>query len=350
MTFKLFDRAAPDKRASVETEYGLETDRGANYIADEELETAVNVAIALGRPLLVSGDPGCGKTELGFAVARKLGLERVYFYSTQSSAAARDVLYEYDAIGRFQSAQVAALEMRAPAVAPADAVLGARVDPRAFIRYAALGRAMLDAHGKQAIKDYVAGDYTPPDLGRQSVVIIDEIDKAPADFPNDLLEQIESFRFRVPEIGAVGMPVLAETVARPLVFITSNSEKQLPDAFLRRCVYCHIPFPSPQRLQEIVENWLARPRNSERFAQVPKGLVAFAAEFGAEFRKYDLQKKPGTAEFINFVTAATLIAASEALSGTFTREQFKTLAVRARYALVKLRADEPAFLEALRAF
>jgi MoxR-like ATPase len=226
--FRHYRRNESDVIQAVEVDSAREKIRGADYQASAELENAVNVAITLGRPLLVSGEPGCGKTEFGFSIARKLGISRLHLFSVKSDSEARSLFYTYDAIGRFHAAQIGRAE-RGEHVAAAQA--------RDFIEYQALGRAILDAHASSDAKRFAAGRYSHPVQPQRSVVIIDEIDKAPRDFPNDLLHEIDQLRFRVPELGSSGGE--AETLAkdeiredlRPIVVITSNSERQLPDAF-----------------------------------------------------------------------------------------------------------------------
>src|SRR5262245_21827164 len=166
-------------------------DKGRRYIFTDELSAAIDVAIGLGRPLLVSGDPGCGKTELGYAIARRLQIPRVHFFSTKSNSEARDLFYTYDAIGRFREAQV-----RVDAnVSPAEAA--------DYIEFQALGRAILDAHRREDVAHLLRGRraYAHPGKPQRSVVIVDEIDKASRDFPNDLLREIEDLSFRVPEMA-----------------------------------------------------------------------------------------------------------------------------------------------------
>jgi MoxR-like ATPase len=300
MAFTVFNREEPDKLEEVELESGPDARRGANYRASEALENAVNVAIALGRPLLVSGEPGCGKTELGFAIARRLGISRLHFYVVKSDSEARSLFYDYDTIGRFHAAQIG---RATNASGPSDAVAA-----RDFIEYRALGRAILDAYPPAEVEHLFAGQYRHPGQPQRSVVVIDEIDKAPRDLPNDWLNEIEQLWFRVPELGFAIGGKAAETPrqrispdAAPFIVITSNSERQLPDAFLRRCVYHHIAFPDGETLAKIIDAHLAM--FGERLAE---GDVRRALDLIDHARKPGFEKRPGTAELIDFVWAVQL--------------------------------------------
>ena len=303
MAFTVFKRAEPDKLLEIELESGLDRNRGAHYRASPSLENAVNVAIALGRPLLVSGEPGCGKTELGFSIARKLGIGRLHFYAVKSDAEARSLFYEYDTIGRFHAAQIGSAAVKG---------IGAHsVDAREFIEYRALGRAILDAHLPDEVVHLIAGRYVHPGQPQQSVVVIDEIDKAPRDFPNDLLNEIDQFWFRVPELAfetgerAPETPKNISADVRPIVVITSNTERQLPDAFLRRCIYHHIGFPDWETLRLIIDARLASVSDQLAINDANKSDsnndVNRAFWLMEQTRQAALEKPPGTAELIDFV-------------------------------------------------
>jgi len=257
------------------------------YLADAGLVHAVNVALVLGQPLLLTGEPGTGKTRLAYNVAAELGYGTPLKFDTKSSSVARDLFYTYDTLSRFQ--------------APKDTGVAA-ID---YLTFNALGSAILLSLPADQRADLMtpelrrAGDGEP----RRSVVVIDEIDKAPRDFPNDLLGEIEHLFFRIPELG--NREVLAAPDLRPVVVITSNSEKHLPDAFLRRCVFYNIEFPKADRLKQIVLLRLAG-----------TSVEAQAAEFGEDFLndvvglftrlregEFALLKKPGTAELLGWVWA-----------------------------------------------
>jgi MoxR-like ATPase len=247
-------------------------DDPAGYVADEGLRDAVNVALALGQPLLVTGEPGTGKTELAASVAHALDLPAPLVFHTKSSSSARDLFYRYDSLRHFHDAQ-----FRADAPS-ADA----------YVEYEALGLAIL-----LAMPPELADPSLPPPLrGRgptRSVVLVDEIDKAPRDLPNDLLDEIEQMAFTVKETGRA---FRADPAFRPIVVLTSNSERVLPDAFLRRCVFYHLTFPTRDRLREIIRRRLP-PANGFTPAMVEHAIAHFE-----RIRALDLRKRPSTAELL----------------------------------------------------
>jgi MoxR-like ATPase len=189
------------------------------YKPSLELRTAINTAIAVGAPLLLTGDSGTGKTQAAYYTAWRLGLDWPLEFSVKSTSQGRDLLYSFDSVRYFRDAWAQA---RAGAEgAPVPAAL----DKRGYVEPGKFWQAL--AHK----------DRTP--LERVKVLLIDEIDKAPKDFPNDLLHELDELRFAVPEIDE---EVVASKDHRPIVFITSNSERRLSELFLRRCVYHHITF------------------------------------------------------------------------------------------------------------
>jgi MoxR-like ATPase len=235
------------------------------YLPDARLVEAVNLAIHLKRPLLIKGEPGCGKTRLAGAVAYELGLPSVVWY-VKSTSQARDGLYTYDAVGRLRDAQIAAAGR-----------FGAEdirhiAEPGLYVRWGPVGRAFQN--------------------DRRTVILIDEIDKADIDFPNDLLLELDEQRFFVEETGQ-------EISAKhpPIVFITSNDEKDLPDAFLRRCLFLYVTFPGAEQLFEIV---------SAHFPTVSPSLVEAAISRFLELREEMYQdkghagKKVSTSELIDW--------------------------------------------------
>ena len=270
-------------------------DDPARYRPHPDLVAAVNTALLLGMPLLVTGEPGCGKTQLGEAVAHALGLRHEKF-ETKSTSQARDVFYAFDVVGRFHARDT-----------------GAAADPRSYIEYMALGRAILLAYPRAEIADLVPRGFDHPGLPSRSVVVIDEVDKASRDFPNDILNEIDRMYFRVPELlplGIRGTPGaddpsrLISGHLRPIVIFTSNSEKKLPDAFLRRCIFFHVPEPGRDELAEIVA---ARLDDKEFSAFIAPGrpFVAEAVDFFVFLRdpRRALAKKPGVAELLNWLQA-----------------------------------------------
>lgn len=230
-------------------------DPSGSYLADPKLVIAVNTALLVEQPLLVTGEPGTGKTALAWSIATELGLGPPLTFFTRSDHQARDVLYSFDHLRRYYHAQI-----NDPQAA----------DPRNYVTFQALG----DAIRQKA----------------QRVVLIDEIDKAPRDFPNDLLNEIDRMEFWVRETGEH-----FAAAVRPIVVITSNSERQLPDPFLRRCVFHHIRFPDATQLRQILTQRLADLRPDDR-------LIEAAIRRLQELRAIEeLEKKPGTGELIPWI-------------------------------------------------
>ncbi len=259
--------------------------RPETYLPDEGLKGAVNVALLLGQPLLLTGEPGTGKTQLAYHLAWQLGLE-VLKFDTKSASIARDLFYVYDALGRFHAAQAAQLGESVQQKRSVD-----------YLSYNALGKAILMTNPLDAVENYLPAGFTYPQPLR-SVVLIDEIDKAPRDFPNDILNEVENFYFRIPELG--NARITTNPDLHPILVLTSNSEKHLPDAFLRRCVYYNIPFPDEQRLQAIIDAHL------ESVFAHSRGFLDEALGFFWKLREEQaggLRKKPSTAELLNWLTA-----------------------------------------------
>lgn len=252
--------------------------RPESYIADPGLRDACNVALFLGQPLLLTGEPGTGKTQFAHNLAWELGFDPPLKFETKSDSIARDLFYTYDALKRFQDIQSGI---------SASNVLD-------YITYQALGLAILRSRNPADIDHLI-----PPTLSlagaSRSVVLIDEVDKAPRDFPNDLLNELEQLYFKVPELGNTKVEV--DPALQPVVILTSNSEKDLPDAFLRRCIYYHIPFPGSERLANIVASHLgAHADTNDAFLQTALELF-----YRLRAPENGLRKKPATAELLGWI-------------------------------------------------
>ncbi|MGH7436138.1 MAG: AAA family ATPase [Polyangiaceae bacterium] len=223
------------------------------YLTNDSLEAAVNCSLALERPLLVKGEPGTGKTLLAQAISQSLGLEMIH-WPVKSTTRAHDGLYVYDTVQRLYEARFGDGDVK---------------DIRRYIKLGPLGRAFASSERK--------------------VLLIDEVDKADLEFPNDLLHELDRMRFVIDETGD-------EVVAtqRPVVVITSNNEKELPDAFLRRCVFHFIDFPEQELMKRIVK--VHHPRVEDQI--IDQAVVAFY-----ELRSVPrLRKRPSTSELVDWIS------------------------------------------------
>src|ERR1700729_3872554 len=225
------------------------TDR---YVATDDLRIAVNASVTLERPLLIKGEPGTGKTQLAYEVAEALAAPLITWH-VKSTTKAQQGLYEYDAVTRLRDSQLGDARVK---------------DVKNYIKRGKLWDAF--------------------DMGERPVLLIDEIDKADIEFPNDLLQELDRMEFFVYETG--------ETVharRRPIVVITSNNEKELPDAFLRRCFFHYIRFPDPDTMRAIVE---------VHFPGIKQRLVAEALKLFYEIRDVPgMKKKPSTSELLDWL-------------------------------------------------
>ncbi len=223
-----------------------------DYVSTDDLTMAVNAAITLERPLLVKGEPGTGKTELARQVASALGVPMIE-WSIKSTTRAQQGLYEYDAVSRLRDSQLGDERVN---------------DVKNYIRKGKLWQAF-EAEGRV-------------------VLLIDEIDKADIEFPNDLLQELDRMEFFVYETGET-----VKAKQRPIVIITSNNEKELPDAFLRRCFFHYIRFPDAETLRSIVE---------VHFPDIKQGLLTTALTQFYELREQPgLKKKPSTSEVLDWL-------------------------------------------------
>jgi len=239
-----------------------------DYVATEDLKVAVNAAVTLERPLLVKGEPGTGKTVLAQEVAKALGAPLLEWH-IKSTTKAHQGLYEYDAVARLRDGQLGEERAR---------------DVRNYIKRGKLWEA-----------------FTAPE---RPVLLIDEIDKADIEFPNDLLQELDRMEFFVYETGET-----VKAARRPIVIITSNNEKELPDAFLRRCFFHFIKFPDADTMNEIVD---------VHFPGIKKRLVADALKIFYEIREVPgLKKKPSTSELLDWLK----LLMSEDVSEEILRER-----------------------------
>jgi len=223
-----------------------------NYVATDDLKVAVNAAVLLRRPLLVKGEPGTGKTVLAHEIARATGAPLIE-WNVKSTTKAQQGLYEYDAVARLRDGQ--------------------------------LGDARVHDIGNYIKRGKLWEAFTSPQL---PVLLIDEIDKADIEFPNDLLQELDRMSFDVYETGE-----RVEAKERPIVVITSNNEKELPDAFLRRCFFHYIKFPDRETMQAIID---------VHFPGIQKVLVSKAMEIFYEVREVPgLKKKPSTSELLDWL-------------------------------------------------
>ena len=261
-----------------------------NYIATEDLKMAVNAAITLERPLLVKGEPGTGKTELAKQIASKLDLE-ILEWNIKSTTRAHQGLYEYDAVSRLRDSQLGEEKVK---------------DIKNYIKKGTIWSAF--------------------DSKERVVLLIDEIDKADIEFPNDLLQELDKMRFHVYETGET---IIAEQ--RPIIIITSNNEKELPDAFLRRCFFHYIKFPDKETLTKIVK---------VHFPNIKSTLLQTALETFFNVREVPgLKKKPSTSEILDWIK----LILAEDISSEDLRQDPKDMLPKLHGALLKNEQDVQLF-------
>ena len=223
-----------------------------DYVTDEALRNAVNVAIALKKPLLVRGEPGTGKTMLAHSIAQGLG-KQLIVWNIKSTTKAQEGLYVYDTVQRLNDSRFGDKDVS---------------DIKQYIKLGKLGQS-----------------FASPE---QVVLLIDEIDKADLEFPNDLLNELDEMSFHIPETDET-----VTAIHRPVVIITSNAEKELPDAFLRRCVFHFIEFPNPELMEEIVR---------VHYPDVQSALLREAMKTFYLLRNIDeFRKKPSTSELLDWL-------------------------------------------------
>lgn len=260
----------------------------AGYVASQALSDAVNVALALERPFLLKGEPGTGKTLLAHHIAKALGMELI-LWNVKSTTRARDGLYTYDTVQRLNDARFGDGDVR---------------DIRRYIKLGPLGRA-----------------FASPE---RVVLLIDEVDKADIEFPNDLLFELDEMRFYVPETDE-----WVQAARRPVVIVTSNSEKELPDAFLRRCVFHYIDFPDEAQMRAII---------AVHFPGLPGELLLSAFRIFYGLRGVpNLRKRPSTSELLDWIRALLASGARLSEEETPTLQEVPFLGV-----LVKMQEDADA--------
>jgi MoxR-like ATPase len=226
----------------------------SDYIVSDELRNSVNIAIALGKPLLIKGEPGTGKTMLAQSIAGALGKD-LYIWNIKSTTKAQEGLYVYDTVQRLYDSQFKDHDV---------------ANIKQYIKAGKLGEAFQSSE--------------------QVVLLIDEIDKADLEFPNDLLWELDQMSYYIPETRET---ISAHT--RPIVIITSNAEKELPDAFLRRCIFHYIAFPDPEEMGQIIK---------VHHPDLDKRLLEQAMETFYTLRNIpNIQKKPSTSELIDWLQA-----------------------------------------------
>ncbi len=226
----------------------------SDYVTSEPLRNAVNVAIALGRPLLIRGEPGTGKTLLAHSIARGLA-KKLIVWNIKSTTKAQEGLYVYDTVQRLNDSRFGDTDVS---------------DIKQYIKLGKLGQA-----------------FSAPE---QVVLLIDEVDKADIEFPNDLLNELDEMSFHIPETNQT-----VSAVHRPIAVITSNAEKELPDAFLRRCIFHYIEFPDTELMEEIVR---------VHFPDIKNSLLREALKTFYLLREIgEFRKKPSTSELIDWILA-----------------------------------------------
>jgi MoxR-like ATPase len=224
------------------------------YVLSQALRDNVNVSIALGRPLIVKGEPGTGKTLLAHSIAKGLG-KKLIIWNIKSTTKAKEGLYVYDTVQRLNDARFGDGDVS---------------DIKRYIKLGKLGESFK--------------------TDEQVVLLIDEIDKAELEFPNDLLNELDEMSFYIPETGEI-----IKAKNRPIVIITSNSEKELPDPFLRRCVFHYIEFPDTALMEDIIK---------VHFPDIEKNLLRESLKRFYWIREFDmLRKKPSTSELIDWIQA-----------------------------------------------
>ena len=310
------------------------------YLPEPGLKKALNLAIALKRPLLLEGEPGCGKTRVATALAYELSCKRLggqeqprpdnpadwwnfYIWNVTSTSRAQDGLYTFDAVGRLRDAQL----------------MG--TDPKRLQQFLGDDAESLKARmrDKKEYRDFGPLGQALRNQTHRPVLLIDEIDKADSDFPNDLLLELDELRFTIPETDEpIGPPQPHNT---PIVLITSNREKPLPEAFLRRCLYYYVPFPNIDTLKRIIEA-----RFGERIAQKEKIVEQALKQFNDIHQLLERQpgsRPPGTSELLEFLTA--LLQAERSVEETIAELENLAQELPLLGTLIKTKSDQDLYVQ-----
>jgi len=259
----------------------------STYITTDDLQLAIDAALTLERPLLIKGEPGTGKTELAIEVARRMGAP-LHSWHIKSTTRAQQGLYEYDAVSRLRDSQ--------------------------------LGDDKVANIGNYIVKGVLWDAF---ESEQRAVVLIDEIDKADIEFPNDLLQELDKMSFEVYETRQS-----ISAIKRPLVIITSNNEKELPDAFLRRCFFHYIAFPDRPTMQRIVES---------HYPEIKHDLLKAAMDVFFDLREVPgLKKKPSTSELLDWLK---LLIADDLPAEALGATDIRTVLPRMHGALLKNEQD-----------
>ena len=277
----LDDRGWAQNRPFIKKRRTLKED-ASRFVAGQPLADAMNTAIAVGDPLLLTGEPGTGKTQAAYYAAWRLGAECFHF-QVKSDTAAKDLLYDFDMVRYFRAAHLSNIrfsEDLADDPEKKEACVPEELDKK---KYRGKGKLW------QAFEKAKDDDYP-------QVLLIDEIDKAPRDFPNDLLHELDQMEFEVPETNE---KVKAEKRHRPVVFITSNSERRLPEPFLRRCAYHHIEFADEVAFK-------AAKARAEDYVGLSLEFIDTAVKLFLALRDRELRKRPATGELLTWLGVLSL--------------------------------------------
>lgn len=292
MTDYPFDLIKAEKKGPIENNTLLtrrpfkEIDRSfkadaRRYVPGKSLERAINTAIAVGDPLLITGEPGTGKTRAAYYAAFKLNIEPALHFQVKSDSTAKDLLYHFDTVRYFHDAHLANSAKKEGD----DTVCTELPEKKNYVEARPLWTAF-----KEAEK-----------TGIPRVLLIDEIDKAPRDFPNDLLHELDQMDFTITETGE---KIEAPPEIRPIIFITSNSERRLPEPFLRRCVYHHIRF-NDKIVKEAIN------ARKDEFSSLSPEFINLAIRRFLAVRDRNLRKKPATGELLVWLRVLALNAGND---------------------------------------